>query len=103
MTKYDLMLETENYTDVYGNHYADILSYPINEFTTSLTPIDYVLNQNDIQRFDLLIYNIYGNLDYESFILTYNNIELISRLVPGDHIMLPNATDIDQWIRSHIH
>jgi hypothetical protein len=102
MTKYDLMNDSTTYTDEFGNYFADILSYPINNFVESIPPLEIILTENDINRFDLFIYNVYSNLDYESFILWYNNIEYISRVEPGTKIILPSATDIEAWIQSYV-
>jgi hypothetical protein len=96
------MLDSDNYKDEFGNKFGDVLSYPISEFVATDTPLEYILTQVDISRFDLLIWRVYGNQDYESFILWYNNILLISRMNPGDKILLPSATDISSWERSHL-
>lgn len=102
MTKYDLMLDSNNYQDEFGNKFGDVLSFPISEFNTTDIPLEYILTQQDINRFDLLIWRVYGNPDYESFVLWYNNILLISRMIPGDKILLPSATDISNFFNSHV-
>lgn len=100
--KYDLMDDSTYYQDEFGNYYSDPLSFPIKDFEETSEPEEVILSQVDIDRFDLFIYRKYGNVTYENFILWYNNIEYISRLEPGDTVLLPLSTDIENFFRRNI-
>lgn len=100
-TKYDLMDDNTYYQDDFGNYYSDPLTYPLLDFTYEIEPQERILSQVDIDRFDLFIYSVYGNVNYEYFILRFNNIEYISRMEPGDTILLPSSIDIENFIREY--
>lgn len=93
------MKPSEVHVDNFGNSYVDIFSNPINDFKPKEGVRSYALTELDLYRFDLLIYKIYGNANYDDFILWYNNIENIKRVKTGTEIILPAKKDIDDFYR----
>lgn len=98
-TRYSIMKNSEVYKDDFGNEYKDVFSFPINDFSASESVISYTLTSLDIYRFDLLVYRIYNDANYDDFVLWYNNIENIKRLKPGTVILFPAKVDIDNFYR----
>ena len=60
--------------DEFGNHYFDIFTLPLENLKITNVPQEYILTENDIVRFDLLIYRVYGNCSYDELVLYYNKI-----------------------------
>ncbi len=99
-TRYSIMKDSEAYKDEFGNNYKDIFSFPINDFSASENVISYTLTSLDIYRFDLLVYKIYNDANYDDFVLWYNNIENIKFVKPGTVILFPSKKDIDDFYRN---
>jgi len=93
------MKKSDVYTDSFGNEYCDIFTFPIKDFSPKESLTEYYLTNLDIYRFDLLIYKIYGNANYDDFVLWYNNIENITKETPGTKILFPSKKDIDDFYR----
>jgi hypothetical protein len=100
--KYLTIKDSSVYTDTYGNAYPDIFTFNINSFTYTEKPVEYYLEDNDIQRFDLLMYNYYGSSDYDTYVLWLNGIGHIADEKVGTKIYLPAKTDIDAYISGNL-
>lgn len=83
--------------DEFGNNYYDIFTFPIENLKITDVPQEYILTENDIVRFDLLIYRVYGNCSYDELVLYYNKIGSIYNVVPGTKIKLPSKNDLDNF------
>lgn len=99
--RYQIM-NNSSQTDNEGNAYKDIMTHPINSFIETEIPLEVILVETDIKRFDLFLYKYYQSVDYDDFILWYNNIIDIHDLSAGDHIKLPSITDIENFYITYI-
>ena len=87
--------------DQFGNNYPDIFTLPIENFAYTTKPQKYYLTSRDIYRFDLLMQSYYSTPEYEDIILWLNNITHISLKTPGETILLPSMTDIENFYRKN--
>jgi hypothetical protein len=97
--KYLLMSDAEH-KNADGLAFADLASFPIENFTNTLKPAFYTLTYNDTQRFFDLMMTVYGSYDfYDDITLWLNGIEQISDSDTnfGRKIVLYQKTDIDQF------
>jgi hypothetical protein len=83
--------------DEFGNYYFDIFTLPLENLKITNVPQEYILTENDIVRFDLLIYRVYGNCSYDELVLYYNKIGSIYDVTPGTKIYFPSKTDLDNF------
>lgn len=97
-TKYQMMRESE-VTDENGNCYPDLATFPIESFVVNTKPISYTLNQNNINRFFDLTFDVYGSFDlYDDITCWLNDIEYISDESNfGRKINLFSKIDLDNW------
>lgn len=100
-SKYITISESENHIDSTGLKYPDIFSFPIINFEFNDIPQKYILTQQDVYRFDLLMYSYYGNANYDDLVLFINNIEHISLIDPGFTIYLPSKRDLDLFYQEN--
>lgn len=100
-SKYLTIKESSIYADQNGNTYPDIFTFPANKLTFKSRAQKYILNYNDIIRFDLLISNYYGFADYSDIVLWFNEINHIADVIPGTVIYLPDQNDIDTFYRDY--
>lgn len=77
--------------------YPDPLTLNLNKFvyTEELKP--HTITQVEIDRFDLFLYDEYGNCYYGDIILLLNKKGSIHEFLPGDTIYLPAKEDIDKF------
>ena len=101
MNRYDTCKKSI-YKDEFGNNYFDIFTFPLENLKITNVPQDYVLNKNDILRFDLLIYNVYGNCSYDELVLYYNKINNIYDVQVGTKIKFPSKRDLDNFYSENI-
>jgi len=99
--KYTTLKDSLIYKDSFGNSFPDIFSFPIESFKYTEITQKYIINSRDIYRFDLLMYNYYGDSSYDDLVLWLNNIELISEMNPGDTLELPSKRDLDNFYRDN--
>ena len=89
------MTQSKKAIDSFDNQpYPDPLS--INYKNTQLTSIpEYIeIDQNYIEHFWTLMYNVYGRQDMDDILLALNNVPYIGALTPGDKIFLIKDTDL---------
>lgn len=94
---YELMSDAEEDRGEFDNLFPDSMTLQINKFRTNYTPLEYVITQGDVDRFDLLIYRAYGISDYTDIVLWYNNIGFKEDLEVGQTILLPDLKDINTF------
>jgi hypothetical protein len=59
----------------------------------------YTIQQQDIQRPDMISYKVYGDLNYWWILMKYNNIfDVWNDLVVGEVLNVPSKLDIDDFI-----
>jgi len=97
-SKYLTMQSSKVYKDIEGNYYPDIFTFGINNINIVNKPTKYYLSDQDISRFDILMYNYYGSSEYDQLVLWINNIEHIADKNPGDTIYLPDKEDLDSFL-----
>ncbi len=100
--KYLTIVASDTYADNFGDKYPDIHTFPIEDLKINYAPQKYTLTINDIYRFDILIFNYYGDASYDDLVLWYNNIEHIADVSPGTEISLPDKRDIDSYYREYL-
>lgn len=103
-TKYDVMLLSE-VTDSNGNNYADLATFPIEDFTPTTKPIEYKLTYNDTERFFDIIYTFYNEFEfYDDIILWLNDIIHISDSDENFQkiIRMYSKSDVDRWYRDKL-
>lgn len=101
-TKYLTIKPSSYYKDKSGDYFCDIFTFPIENLRYSEMPQKYTLTENDIKRFDILVYRYYGSSDYKDLILWLNNISNIDEISPGFKIFLPIKKDIENFYRENI-
>lgn len=92
------MYAPSNNKNSLGVAYPNPFSFNLNNFSPEKPVSSYSLTESDINRFDILIYNIYGSTRYESLILMLNTITDIHSMSIGDIIYLWETTDMDNFI-----
>jgi len=97
MTRYDLMKQS-NTSDGEGSFYPDPLSLPLNKFKVSKSVLEYNLKEKDIVRPDILFYKAYGSVEYYEIVFLLNNIGYIDEVEPDTTILLPDRTDIEEFV-----
>lgn len=85
--------------DTYKNPYDSSFAL---DFVYNLSPIEYTLNQNDIDRIDLLMYRTYGSPEWDDIILFINNKSSTLELTVGDVIKLPQIKDLEAYYSSKV-
>jgi hypothetical protein len=98
---YDTIEKTNEIFSPLNDYWPDIITFPINDLILQTAPIPHVLTDQEIKRFDLFIANWYGSYEYWDFVIWYNNISYISRLLSGDIIYLPEKKDFDRFRQEH--
>ncbi len=93
------MTDSSIKNDIYDTYYKDCLTINFDNVGIIFSPSQYELTSVDIDRFDILIYKVYGNIKYMDIILELNNIEHRASLSPGDIILLPAKAEIDKFIQ----
>lgn len=94
-TFFDLMNFSTEVNDKQQN-FPDVLSTGWIDFETSLPLSEYYIEDQDIDHFDKLCYNIYGVPYYDDIILWFNHTYRHD-LVPGQVIYFPNIVDINNY------
>jgi hypothetical protein len=87
--------KTEKASD--DTYYPDVLTLDTNNFTFTSSPEEYYLTKSDILRPDILFYNKYGFPDFYDLIIEINGIGYIKDCSPGDTILLPSLTDLENF------
>jgi hypothetical protein len=100
-SKYLTIKKSDVYTDENGNAYPDIFSFPNDKLTLTRKAQKYILNANDIARFDTLISSYYGIADYDDLVLWINEINYIGDVAIGTEIILPDKNDLDDFYRDY--
>ena len=100
-SKYSTIASSSVYTDASGNFYPDIFTFPINNIVLNDKPLKYYLEQQDIERFDILMANYYGSSDYDQIILWLNKIGHIADQSVGTEIYLPSKNDLDTFLLNY--
>jgi len=101
--RYKLMKKSDYKKGSDGTYYPDPLTFSEKKFKFLEYPFrDYELTSNDIERFDILIFNLYGNTKYCDLILTMNDVRYIWELNPGDTISFPTKNDLDRYIKEGV-
>ncbi len=101
MSKYLTYKYSDVETDNLGNSYPDVFTFPINKFIYTRKPYDYALSIRDINRFDILMAEVYGDANFGDIVLWLNNISHIQIMNPGDYIKLPSSDDIRSFYRTY--
>jgi hypothetical protein len=76
--KYMIMNNSEQ-ADAYGNFYPDLATFPINNFIPENRGRPYVMDENDVYRFDQIIGLYYTSFNlYDDIILWLNDVPYLS-------------------------
>ena len=97
ISRYDVMPSAPQ-TDVDGNSYPDVMRFPWSRFKITKTVKEYVVTQNDVDRFDVTCFTEYGSYAYDDLVLWYNGVMDIHSLKPGTLLKFPDKTDLDRFI-----
>lgn len=100
-SKYLTIKKSTVYKDSNGNEYPDIFTFPVDKLKFKSKAQKYILNSNDIDRFDILISDYYGIADYDDLVLWFNDIDHIADITPGTTIYLPDKSDLDEFYRDY--
>lgn len=93
-------MKQSNIKDVNGNNYPDVLTIGLDNFSYDNSFSYYYLTEQDITRFDLLMYKKYGQPYYDDLVLMLNN-KYKNDLVVGEQIILPNKADLDLFFTNN--
>lgn len=80
-----------------GSFYKDILTLRMDKFIFSEPPIEYNLTKRDIERPDLLVYDIYGSSEYDDLLFWLNGIKDLKDVEVGTLIFLPVKKDMENF------
>lgn len=97
MTRYDLMKPSVT-EDGEGGFYPDPLSLPLNKFQVSKSVLEYNIKEKDIVRPDILFYRAYGSVDHYELVFLLNNIGYIDEIEVDTTLLLPDRSDIEEFI-----
>lgn len=98
-----LLMSKSNQVDINGNKRIDIFSFPINEFRQNDVLLDWTLSESDVLRFDQLIINFYGSVDFNIEIVKWlNNLFEMDESKIGTKIKLPSKRDISRFLRDNL-
>ena len=93
MIAYDLDILVRDYTqdDLYN-----LFNKTYVEFTLPNTS-EYIVQQDEEMRIDLICYRIYDSTEYVAFLLNFNGIENPLNVMPGDLIKYVDIADIESY------
>lgn len=103
-TKYKMMQLSE-VSDDFGNNYPDLATFQIGHFVTTIKPMEYQLNQSDVERFYQVSDDFYGAFYfYDDILLWLNDVDWISddEIWFNKKIKIYSKTDIDNWYFSGV-
>ena len=95
-SRYDLM-EKSNQRASDGTFYPDVMSFKIKNFRFTETPIEYYLNEIDIKRKDILIFQFYNKAEYDDIVLWLNKISNIRNTNIGDQVYIPSKKNMEDF------
>ena len=99
-TRYNLMSLSSTLAPD-GTYFPDPLTLNLSNFVFSNAPQQYYMTQGDINRIDLLMYNVYGFPQYDDVILWLNNIDYLNDTEPGQVLYLPLQSDLESFFSSN--
>jgi hypothetical protein len=80
-----------------GDTYPDVAALAPMKLRTVKLARDYILKENDCDRFDLLCWRVYGSPFYKDLLMMYNNLGSTHELTAGQVIKLPSKVDLDDY------
>ena len=80
-----------------GENYPDVCTMPIQEFKPQQVSRSYRINERDISRIDLTMYDEYGYANFDDLVLWHNGIGSVHLLDPNDEIFLPSQRDMERF------
>jgi len=95
-SRYDLMsLSSTHAPD--GTYFPDPLTVDLTKFVFNDNPLEYTLNQGNIDRPDVLMTLVYGVPEYDDIVFWLNNISYIDDVSPGTVIYIPSKADMEKY------
>lgn len=91
------LMQRSSVTNSLGQTYPDICTSSIYQFSPVATPYKRYVTEEDITRFDLLVYFYYGTCDYTDFILWINKKTHKRELVLGEMIIFPVKNEVESF------
>lgn len=97
-SKYKITTPSTVEFNVNGIAYPDLFSFPVEEFVYIEKPLDYILTEKDVRRFDQLMLSYYASADfYDDIVLWLNDILYLDDDLIGTTIRLPSKRDLDNF------
>jgi hypothetical protein len=88
-----------SYNDVDGLNEPDLMNNKFKDFKFIRQFSTYTTTIGDIQRPDLISYNVYGRVNYWWIIMKVNSIEDIwNDITSGMVLQIPNIRDIEDYV-----
>lgn len=100
-TRYNLMKKSTTVKDQDGNFYFDPLTLRLDKFRLTRSALQYFLEDTNIKRMDLLMYESYTTPYLGDILLLLNNIGILDDTENGTEFYLPEKVDIDNFIVSN--
>jgi len=93
MKLYDIenLSRDPNQDDLYNLFNKTYIDYPAAQST------NYVVDQDEEMRMDLISFRIYGSVDYVDFLCNFNQIDNPLNIMPGDIIKYVELTDVTSF------
>jgi len=99
-SRYDLIKKSHIKSPKETN-YPDIMTNPLYRFRFVEIPTEYVLTAKDIERPDVLAYNLFGVSEFDDILFWINGIENIRDVEPGTTILVPTKKEITRFYNKY--
>lgn len=87
------------YNDINNIREADLVQNKFKDFKFTRGKLSYTVKSNDLQRPDLISYNIFGRVNYWWIIMKINGIEDIwNDLYVGQTLLIPLEADLEDFV-----
>ena len=95
-SRYDLM-EDSNIKAEDGTFYPDVMTFKIKKFRYTETPNEFITNEINIRRKDLLVFNFYNETDFDDIVLFLNRVADFHELEIEDILYIPTKDNMDKF------
>lgn len=92
-----LLMKESSVSNSDGINYPDPISFPMKKLKITEDPLEYTIRDMDLDRIDLVMFRAYGTSYYDDIILWYNKIATLADLEPGDTLLLPTLSDLENF------
>jgi len=92
-----LVMKESHQTNSQSEPFPDVCTMPMQEFKPRQVARTYNINERDISRIDLLMFDEYAYANFDDLVLWHNHIGSIHLMDPGDELFLPSRRDMERF------